>query len=79
MLAFTADYFGSRNVGPIYGLMLTAWDFASAFGPLAYAASQRQLPRRRPRDRGRDAGVYIASAYRLPAQEKHVLGSSAQS
>src|SRR5260370_9763130 len=23
--AFTADYFGSRNVGPIYGLMLTAW------------------------------------------------------
>jgi OFA family oxalate/formate antiporter-like MFS transporter len=24
MPAFTADYFGSRNVGPIYGLMLTA-------------------------------------------------------
>src|SRR5712664_1072116 len=29
MPAFTADYFGSRNVGPIYGLMLTAWGFAS--------------------------------------------------
>ena len=25
MLAFAADYFGPRNVGPIYGLMLTAW------------------------------------------------------
>ena len=33
MPAFAADYFGSRNVGPIYGLMLTAWGFASAFGP----------------------------------------------
>jgi MFS transporter, OFA family, oxalate/formate antiporter len=33
MPAFTADYVGSKNVGPIYGLMLTAWDFASYFGP----------------------------------------------
>jgi OFA family oxalate/formate antiporter-like MFS transporter len=37
MPAFVADYFGSRNVGPIYGLMLTAWGFASAFGPLLIA------------------------------------------
>jgi OFA family oxalate/formate antiporter-like MFS transporter len=37
MPAFTADYFGSRNVGPIYGLMLTAWGTASAFGPLLIA------------------------------------------
>jgi OFA family oxalate/formate antiporter-like MFS transporter len=37
MPAFTADYFGSQNVGPIYGLMLTAWGFASAFGPLLIA------------------------------------------
>lgn len=37
MPAFTADYFGSRNVGPIYGLMLTAWGAASAFGPLLIA------------------------------------------
>ena len=35
--AFAADYFGSKNVGPIYGLMLTAWGFASAFGPLLIA------------------------------------------
>jgi MFS transporter, OFA family, oxalate/formate antiporter len=37
MPAFTADYFGSKNVGPIYGLMLTAWGAASAFGPLLIA------------------------------------------
>jgi len=37
MPAFAADYFGSRNVGPIYGLMLTAWGTASAFGPLLLA------------------------------------------
>src|SRR6266403_728130 len=37
MPAFAADYFGSKNVGPIYGLRLTAWGFASAFGPLLIA------------------------------------------
>jgi OFA family oxalate/formate antiporter-like MFS transporter len=37
MPAFSADYFGSKNVGPIYGLMLTAWGSASAFGPLLIA------------------------------------------
>jgi len=37
MPAFAADYFGPKNVGPIYGLMLTAWGFASAFGPLFIA------------------------------------------
>ncbi len=37
MPASVADYFGPRNVGPIYGLMLTAWGFASVFGPLMMA------------------------------------------
>jgi OFA family oxalate/formate antiporter-like MFS transporter len=37
MPAFAADFFGSGNVGSIYGLMLTAWGFASAFGPLLIA------------------------------------------
>jgi OFA family oxalate/formate antiporter-like MFS transporter len=37
MPAFAADYFGAKNVGPIYGLMLTAWGLASAFGPLIVA------------------------------------------
>lgn len=41
MPAFAADYFGSKNVGAIYGLMLTAWGFASIFGPLLIA-SMRQ-------------------------------------
>jgi OFA family oxalate/formate antiporter-like MFS transporter len=49
MPAFAADYFGSKNVGPIYGLMLTAWGFASAFGPLLIddslrSTQARQLP-----------------------------------
>jgi MFS transporter, OFA family, oxalate/formate antiporter len=34
MPAFAADYFGPRNVGMIYGLMLTAWGTAGAVGPL---------------------------------------------
>jgi OFA family oxalate/formate antiporter-like MFS transporter len=37
MPAFAADYFGTKNVGPIYGLMLTAWGVASAVGPLMIA------------------------------------------
>lgn len=37
MPAFAADYFGAKNVGPIYGLMLTAWGCGSAFGPLLIA------------------------------------------
>src|SRR5207245_11114614 len=37
MPAFTADYFGSKYVGPICGLMLTAWGFAGVFGPLLIA------------------------------------------
>jgi MFS transporter, OFA family, oxalate/formate antiporter len=37
MPAFAADYFGSRNIGPIYGLMLTAWGFGSTFTPLLIA------------------------------------------
>jgi OFA family oxalate/formate antiporter-like MFS transporter len=37
MPAFAADYFGATNVGSIYGLMLTAWGFASALGPLLIA------------------------------------------
>jgi MFS transporter, OFA family, oxalate/formate antiporter len=37
MPAFVADYFRAANVSPIYGLILTAWGFASAFGPLLIA------------------------------------------
>ncbi len=41
MPAFAADYFGSKNVGPIYGLMLTAWGVASAVGPLLIAQTRQ--------------------------------------
>lgn len=37
MPAFCADYFGARDVGSIYGLMLTAWGFGSVLGPLLTA------------------------------------------
>ena len=35
--AFAADYFGPRHVGPIFGLMMLPWAFASAFGPSLFA------------------------------------------
>lgn len=31
---FAADYFGAKNVGPIFGLMLLPWAFPAAFGTL---------------------------------------------
>lgn len=42
MPATVADVFGPRNVGAIYGLMLTAWGLASAFGPLLIATMREQ-------------------------------------
>jgi OFA family oxalate/formate antiporter-like MFS transporter len=37
MPAFAADFFGARNVGSVYGLMLTAWGFAGVVGPTLIA------------------------------------------
>lgn len=37
MPAFAADLFGSKDVGSIYGLMLTAWGFAGVAGPAVIA------------------------------------------
>jgi len=37
MPAAVTDYFGPGNVGPIYGLMLSAWGLASLFGPMLLA------------------------------------------
>lgn len=37
MPAFATDYFGSKQIGSIYGLMLTAWGFAAMFGPTVVA------------------------------------------
>jgi len=35
--AFAADYFGPRDVGSIFGLMMLPWAFASFFGPYLFA------------------------------------------
>ena len=37
MPAFAADYFGSKDIGSIYGIMLTAWGVAGVVGPSAIA------------------------------------------
>jgi len=37
MPAFAADYFGARQIGSIYGLMLTAWGAAAMTGPTLIA------------------------------------------
>jgi MFS transporter, OFA family, oxalate/formate antiporter len=55
MPAFAADYFGSKNVGPIYGLMLTAWGSASAVGPLLIA-HMREI------DGSYGAGLHVIAA-----------------
>ncbi|GHO71365.1 oxalate:formate antiporter [Ktedonobacter sp. SOSP1-52] len=34
MPAFAADFFGSKNAGTIYGVMLTAWSAGGIFGPM---------------------------------------------
>jgi OFA family oxalate/formate antiporter-like MFS transporter len=35
--AFAADYFGPRDVGSIFGLMMVPWAFAAVVGPLVFA------------------------------------------
>src|SRR5438105_13005219 len=60
MPAFTADYFGPKNVGPIYGLMLTAWGFSSAFGRL-FIAHMRETTRSYSVAIGVIAGVMAVS------------------
>src|SRR3954465_13452233 len=42
MPAFTADYFGTENVGSIYGLILTAWGFAGVLGPTLIASIRQR-------------------------------------
>jgi OFA family oxalate/formate antiporter-like MFS transporter len=37
MPAFAADYFGAKDIGSIYGLMLTAWGAAGVVGPTLIA------------------------------------------
>src|SRR3989442_5707846 len=45
MPAFAADFFGARNVGSIYGLMLTAWGFGGVLGPTLIASLRQSTGR----------------------------------
>ena len=38
MPAFAADFFGPKNAGTIYGIMLTAWSAGGIVGPLLIAS-----------------------------------------
>jgi len=55
MPAFTADYFGPKNVGPIYGLMLTAWSFANP------NERQNNVVKGDPRDGSEDVGGVLCT------------------
>jgi MFS transporter, OFA family, oxalate/formate antiporter len=37
MPAFAADYFGAKNAGRVYGLMLSAWSAGGVLGPILIA------------------------------------------
>jgi OFA family oxalate/formate antiporter-like MFS transporter len=37
MPAFAADYFGPKNAGKVYGLMLSAWSAGGVLGPILIA------------------------------------------
>jgi len=49
--AFNADYFGSKNVGTVYGLMITAWQFAGVLGSqlISYTYGATGAPSTSPR------------------------------
>src|SRR5258706_4609925 len=61
MPAFADDFFGPRNVGSIYGLMLTAWGFAGVCGPTAIAYV-RQSTGQYTEARDMIAGIMLVSA-----------------
>ncbi len=77
MPAFCADYFGATNVGSIYGLMLTAWGFGSAFGP-SLIANIRQSTGHYSESLYIIAGIMLVSAV-LPFIMRPPVLSSANS
>ena len=77
MPAFTADYFGSANVGPIYGLMLTAWGAASAFGPLLVAHMRQANGNYRNGFHALAIIVLIATIIPIAVRPPHPVGKGA--
>lgn len=55
MPAFTADAFGAKNIGRIYGIMLTAWGLAGVTGPFIFASIKQATG-------GFLAALYIAAS-----------------
>jgi OFA family oxalate/formate antiporter-like MFS transporter len=58
MPAFAADSFGTKNIGRIYGTMLTAWSIAGLCGPLIFAAVRKST-------HNFSAALYISSVLLL--------------
>jgi OFA family oxalate/formate antiporter-like MFS transporter len=77
MPAFTADFFGSRNVGSIYGLMLTAWGFAGVCGPTLIAYVRQSMGQYTPALE-MIAGIMLISAI-LPFVIQPPRGRNAES
>ncbi len=77
MPAFAADFFGPRNVGSIYGLMLTAWGFAGVCGP-TLIAQVRQSTGHYTLALGMIAGIMLMSAV-LPFVIRPPVTGSARS
>ncbi len=76
MPASVADYFGPKNVGPIYGLMLTAWGCASVFGPLLMARMRETTGSYR--GTLHIIAVVMAASTLLPAMLPRVRGDDAR-
>jgi hypothetical protein len=51
MAAFNADYFGSKNVGTVYGPTITAWQLAGVLGSqlISYTYGATGAPSTSPR------------------------------
>ena len=77
MPAFAADFFGPRNVGSIYGLMLTAWGFAGVCGP-TLIAQVRQSTGHYTQALEMIAGIMLISAV-LPFVIRPPKGRNAES
>jgi OFA family oxalate/formate antiporter-like MFS transporter len=82
MPAFVTDYFGSRYVGRIYGLMLTAWGAGAVLGPML-VSRMRDLTGHYTIGLQAIAGIMLLSTtlpilLRAPATERKPLVSASQ-
>jgi OFA family oxalate/formate antiporter-like MFS transporter len=74
MPAFAADYFGPGQVAPIYGMMLTAWGFAAAFGPTLIASVRQATGRYQGAMRWLALAMLVSAAMPLLLRPPKVAG-----